>query len=238
MNCKIEENQMLLMLNSLKTCSNLKILNLSENPLKNSSKILAKTLQVMTNIEVVALNNSKIGHSGFKTILQELKDKIVLKGLYLSGNEISDEGMAQTKTLLASDFKELKTLHLVNNNITEKGGSYFSVFLKLHTRLENLRLGNNKLKGKGIYYVLVEINGINQLNALDVGNNEIGDDGALEIEKFLNRYQKLAYLNVMNNEISEESIISIRNILKKQSTHCKINVFGNNANDFYPKMHC
>jgi len=231
MKCDIEQDQMPLILNSLKTCENIKFLNLSENLVKGYCESLTETLKVLKQIEVIGLNNCQIGLQGIVDILQVLKDKTCLKELYLAGNEIGDDGIKEIKNQFSSKFRGLKALNLVNNKITEKSVVFLYFFLKTKPELQYLRLGHNKLKALGVEWVLKAFSGQGKLNDFDVGNNEIGDEGSKCIEKFLMKYPNLLYLNVMKNEISEERIVSILNILKKQSTPCKINVFGNKAKD-------
>ena len=202
MNSNIEKSQMPQILESLKTCSNLKVVNLSGNYLKSSSISVAQMLKSLTFIEVVALNNSLIGTKGIHNILNALKDKPCLKELYFAGNEIGDEGMKKVNNFFAYEFKGLRALSLVNNNITEVGAKSLSCFLQSKTQLQYLRLGNNKLKATGVYVILSVFIGKGQLNDFDVGNNEIGDEGSNHILFFLNQQHNLKYLNIKNNGIS------------------------------------
>ena len=140
MKSNIEESQLPQILESLKTCINLKVVNLSENSLKSCGSYVTPMMKALTFIEVVALNNSLIGSKGIHNILNALKDKPFLKDLYLSGNDIGDEGMKNLKNFFYSEFKGFRALSLVNNNITEDGAKFLSFFLKSKTQLQYLRL--------------------------------------------------------------------------------------------------
>ena len=150
MKSNIETDQMPIILESLKTCKNIKFLNLSENCLKNNSNCLASTLKELNFIEVAALNNCLIGQKEISNILTELKDKLFIKELYLSGNEIGDEGMKYMKNNLTNEFVGLRALNLAENNIYIQGAEFLSHFLKSKFQLQYLRLGNNKIRAKGL----------------------------------------------------------------------------------------
>ena len=90
MKCQIDCEQISILLESIKTCENLKFINLSENPLNYNNCLtdLTQTLTFLEHIELVALNNCNIGTKGFCMILQVLKDKSHMKDLYLANNDI------------------------------------------------------------------------------------------------------------------------------------------------------
>ena len=242
MKSKINNNQMLSILDSLTTCSNLKVLNLSKNSLKHCYSALANMLKTLQFIEVVALNNCQIGPNRIPFILQALKDKNCLKELYLSGNEIGDEGIKNLNYLFPDEFTSLRALNLSYNNITENGAEFLSNFLRSKSQLEYLQLSYNKLRAKGVYYILSACSKIDKLKDFDLANNEIGNEGSIHIELYVMKIKNLMNLNVMNNEISEERMIAIQMLLNKQSTICKTNAFnidfkkGNNQEYFNMNM--
>ena len=226
MKSNIDQDQILLILESLKTCINLKSLNLSENTLNLSLKPLIETLKHLKSIAVLALNNCQIGSKGFNSLLLALSEIPDLEELHLASNDFDDSNIQHLKTKYKYKFFGLKALNLSNNKITKDGAEFLKMFIEDKSQLRYLRLGNNNLGDEGIRWITEGLKNGSQ-NDFDISKKGFSEKGSKCLESFLRKSPYISYLNLERNNISLDRMNNIINIVKENKCPCTILVSGN-----------
>jgi len=138
---------------------------------ENKNEILLKELNKKYNLNIIDLKVDK---------------------LELNSKNIGDEGL---ECLCKIEFKELKTLDLNNNNISNIKALENAKFPKL----EILDLGNNKISDINIFQKV----DFKELKELFLKNNKISDINILEKVNF----KELKILNLHKNDINDLKVL-------------------------------
>ena len=132
-----------------------------------------------------------------------------LKGLDLSSNRITGEGVKYITSALINNNCKLNSLELKENDITDKGVEHLTkALINNNCKLNSLGLEWNKITDKGAEHLTKAlINNNCKLNSLGLGMNEITDKGVKDLTKALiNNNCKLNSLGLGTNGITDKGV--------------------------------
>ena len=133
-------------------------------------------------------------------------------------NFISSEGLKDVR---------ISTLHILNDNITEKGAITLAKLLKGNMTLQQLTVRGNSI-GEGGATALAEMLKENRtLQQLDVSHNSIGEGGVTALAEMLKENGTLQQLNVSVNSIGDEGATALAEMLKENMALQQLDVGGN-----------
>ena len=99
---------------------------------------------------MLVLKNNKISAVGALILAKALHKNATLTELYLTQNEISDDGVKFLAEALETNNNRLQQLGLGWNTITDQGAEHLAKMLKENTRLRGLGLFNNEIGDRGV----------------------------------------------------------------------------------------
>lgn len=231
-------NNMISLLNLLKTNTSLQTLNISSNIIheENSINILADLLTQNTTLTDLNISGTDVayknmsGISILKKLCINLKSNNTLTKLDLGYNYIDDNDLTSLINSLNplnpfSINNSLSILHLNNNQIhiskaskllTNKNIIELDLSSDFISSVDDMKIFCNELKKN------------NTLTALYLDNCKIDDEMASELCETLKTNSSLTTLSLKNNLISDGKIIS--DLIKVNSTLTNLDLFNNSLN--------
>ena len=141
---------------------------------------------------------------GYKHLLMSKRDKMKLRHLDLSSNNIGDEG-ARHLSQSIHDMRELRHLDLSSNNIGDEGAKYLLPLRGYGMReLRHLDLSSNNIGDEGAMYLSESNRFTRELRYLDMSSNSIGDKGAKCLSESLHKKKNFRHLDLSRNNIGDE----------------------------------
>ena len=150
------------------------------------AKAIATALTDNTNLEVLYLNENKIGVEGAKAIAQVLETNKTLKLriLGLNKNNIGDEGVKAIAQVLEKNTI-FDSLYLNENIIGDEGAKAIAHELERNTTLRNLQLSMNKIGMKGATALVTALIQNTTLIVLDLVMPDITDEQYKILKKII-----------------------------------------------------
>ncbi len=198
---KLSEHEAKILLQGLSSCSDLKILNLDNNPIGlHGARALGEAIKSLTKLEQLGIMN--VGrNSGI--IMKGIKNNYKLKSLNLKKN-ILDLGCFK---LLGKSTKhdQLVQLILTNTRIHKlQGAQFLSEGLKHCPKMQILDLSSNELDSNDIQLLSTGIATCSDLISLDLSTNNFDSFGACDLAKGINGFSNLRSINVKDNNIGSK----------------------------------
>ena len=183
-------------------------------------------IKCVQQISLINLYHNNIGSLGCVEILKLFDNtNCQLRGLNLSVNNITGEGVKQLSNILVSS--QLSSLNLCQNNIADEGVKQLSDVLA-NSQLSRLDLSVNNITDEGVKQLSsVLVN--SQLSSLDLGYNNITDEGVKQLSSVLANSQ-LSRLDLSENSITDEGVKQLSNVLAN-SQLSSLNLSENNIAD-------
>ena len=170
------------MAKALKTNKTLTSFNISYNEIKDAgAKALAMSLEKNQTLKYLDLSFTGIKNEGVEAVIT----KAALKSLFLSSNEIGDEGVKALVKALETN-KTLTTLDLRNNKIKDAGAKALAMSLKYNTTLTTLNLDSNEIGTEGAIALAEALETNKTLTTLNLDRNKIGTEGIKALAKLTN----------------------------------------------------
>ena len=154
-----------------------------------------------------------------------------LLDLDLSGNQITDAGVASLSEALKQSTCQLTTLYLIANQITDDGVASLSEALKQSTcQLTSLVLAVNQITDDGVASLIEALKQSTcQLTTLDLAVNTITDDGVASLIEALEQSTcQLTTLVLGDNKITDDGVASLSEALKQSTCQLTTLVLGDN----------
>ena len=171
-----------------------------------------------------AVNRLSLLHCGLEAqcVQPHIRVLVSTKLLYLnlSGNKITDAGVASLSEALKQSTCQLTTLKLAFNQITKDGVASLREALKQSTcQLTTLDLCANQIKDDGVVSLSEALKQSTcQLTTLHLTCNQIGDVGVASLSEALKQSTcQLTTLYLIGNQITDDGVASLSEALK-QST--------------------
>ena len=164
----------------------------------------------------MTLEGNNIRERGAQHIADVLQSTSIVHTLILSGNKgVSDTGaffIAESLKLNTS----LRTLWLLQCDITAEGTKFISGALEINTSLKVICLANNKLDDTGVGYLANALKQNNSLKELHLGASEMTDRGLELLAVALTVNKSLQLLDLCPNYgISEAGVSTLTEHLKR-----------------------
>ena len=242
-------------LQSLRTISTLKHLNLDNNQItEEAGEALASVILHNTGLEELDLSRNSLGE-GLLNVAKALKHISSLKFLDVGNNKISKEvsdelSLAITANKCLEDLSlfntylqfsaivilqslttisKLKFLNMNNNEITKEAGEALASAILHNKELEELYLSGNNL-GEGLLNVMKALQHITSLRILSLGNNKISKEVSCELALAVKSNKQLQKLWLYNSNIQLSAIIILQS-LSNISTLKYLNINNNHITE-------
>lgn len=140
--------------------------------------------QNQERLETLHLNDVWSGDVGTKHLGSILEKLPNLTELVLEGNEIGDDGIIDHLAPNLHHVKDLQTLSLADNQLTEKSAKALFGALKALPDLQTVNLNNNKIGDEGAKKwanIIDEEKSVRDLKTIFLQHNSIGDHGAIAL---------------------------------------------------------
>ena len=184
---------------------------------------------------VCAVNRLSLLSCGLKAecVQPHIRVLVSTKLLYLdlSGNQITDAGVASLSEALKQSTCQLTTLDLAVNKITDDGVASLSEALKQSTcQLTTLGLAVNQITDDGVASLSEALKQSTcQLTTLDLAVNKITDDGVASLSEALKQSTcQLTTLDLAVNKITDDGVASLSEALKQSTCQLTTLVLGDN----------
>ena len=218
----------------------LRLMDLSDNKLgPELGNIILPGMTINYSLTNMNLSNNGLGKS-VKIIAEALSSILTLTTLNLSKNNLGpEEGILIAEGLGLND--SLDTLDISNNNLGEQGGIAISTAFEKNTTLTELNISNNGLGYTGLgkfLFMLCELKSTCKLTELDISMNEFIDNNKNSIHGLLlatvirvnTSLKTLVFsYNMLGNK--KDIGLAIANALGKNTTltklDLKVNKLGN-----------
>ena len=171
---------------------------------------------VLGLLEIILLSRCQIGDTGFTALASACASGSLraLKTLYLTSNEIGDEGMKAFAAAMGS-LAGLTTLRLNNNKIGDEGMKAFAAASGSLEALEDLDLSGNNIGDVGMteFSRAISSGSLKTLKALYLGGNQIGDAGMTDLSRA-----------IANGSMASFDFLYIPNTFLSDATRGQLNV--------------
>ena len=198
-------------------------LYLGSNNLGIGTVKIAKSLQHITTLKVLSLDNNNIPQEASEELAVAIKSNEQLEKLWLNGNHLHSSAIVILNSL--ATITTLKVLDLSNNQMPQEAGEALASVIMHNTRLEDLYLNSNNL-GIGTMKVAKSLLHITTLRVLSLENNYIPQEACNEVALVIksNTYFKQLYLD---NNCLHSSLVLILQALQCFSNLSVISIYGN-----------
>jgi len=159
-----------------------------------ASMLLRKALSAKScnRLEVLDLNNVRVGDSGMKQMSMALALNTLLRRLDLAFNSIGPEGAQFLATALESNGY-LESVDLRDNEVGDEGAEALAAGLQHNFSLKRLQLARNGIGGRG---ALALLGAVRENSDLQVDFGASGD-GSAKLQTMMSRTPSMAGLRIM-----------------------------------------
>lgn len=222
---------------------NLKVLDLSDNALgEKGIRAAAAAFANQTSLESIAFRNVGCSVHGCAAVAELITNTQSLKSISLYNNMSGDEGAASIASLiarctsleefsmvssrvgpeggaalgqaLATGPKQLRTLNIHDNPMTEEAAEALAIAITSQPGLRILNLNDTCLTNDGVIRIasaLIDNN--EQLEELELSLNEVNPQGAEAIAAAVASKPSLSKLNLRENELEDDGALIIAKAL-------------------------
>lgn len=162
------------------------------------------------------LTGNKISNQSLSILSDGLYNNLTLVDLDLSDNYISDIGVKSLMDVLLTNKSTLQKLHLGSNGVSDLGIQYLSDMLKTNHSLTHLMLNRNYISNHGVH-LLSNVLALHNssLEVLSLSSNNLITDSSIDsLIIMLQHNETLKALDLKSCNISEISIQRLRQIIQ------------------------
>jgi len=167
---------------------------------KLASVLLRRALSEKSKnrLEVLDLNNVRVGDSGVKQLSHAVAMNYLLRRLYLAFNSIGPEGAEALGVALETNMT-LRELDLRDNEIGDEGAESFSVSLQKNFALRKLQLARNGIGQRGAFSLMGAVRENGDLH-IDFGAS---GEGSAKLQSMMSRTVSMANLSFVREAQQE-----------------------------------
>ena len=133
--------------------------------------------------------------------------------LNLYGYDIDAEAAAEIARALAQNT--ITTVYLSDNEISDEGAAAIAGALEHDSTIITLNLGGNEIGAEGAAAIAGALEHNTTITTVDLGGNEIGDEGAAAIARALEHNSTITYVDLDSNDIGDEGAAEISILVKR-----------------------
>jgi Ran GTPase-activating protein (RanGAP) involved in mRNA processing and transport len=165
------------------------------------------------------LTGNKITDQSLSILSDALYNNLTLVELDLSDNYITDLGVKILMEVLLTNKTLLKKLHLGSNNISDQGIQYLSEMLQTNHSLTHLMLNRNQISDRGVHFLANVLASYNHsLEVLSLSSNSLITDLSLKsLIIMLKQNETLKGLDIKCCNLSEISNQHLRQISREKN---------------------
>ena len=197
----------------------LKELYFDSNNLGMGTVKVAKALQCITTLKMLALSSNNIPQEALEVLALGIKSNEQLKKLWLNDNNLHSSAIVILNSL--ATVTTLTMLDLDNNQIPQEAGEPLASVILHNTRLEELYFDNNNL-GMGTVKVAKALQCITTLKMLALSNNNIPQEALEVLALGITSNEQLEKLWLGDNNLHSSAIV----ILNSLATITTLTVLG------------
>ena len=184
-------------------------LYLHSNNLGIGTVKIAKSLQHITTVKVLYLDNNNIPPEASEELALAIESNQLLKKLWISNNNLHSSAIVFLNSL--ATITTLTVLDLSNNQISHETGEALASVIMHNTRLEELYLRSNNL-GIGIVKVAKSLQHITTVKILSLSSNNIPQEASEELALAIESNQLLKKLWISNNNLHSSAIVFLNSL--------------------------
>ncbi|UJR32841.1 hypothetical protein I4U23_020303 [Adineta vaga] len=186
----------------------LESLDLRNNRISDFGVQCLASAMIHSNVKTLNLESNQITSQGAQYLAQMLKDNRTITELYLSKNDLGDQGI------------EIIANALYNETENASRQTNKQICGKYESNLQHLYLGQNNITDKGIKHLSNMLKTNRTLTWLWLTGNEISDDGVEILSNILtNSNTSIEWLFLNSNKlITDVSVDTLLNMFKRNYT--------------------
>jgi hypothetical protein len=183
-------------------------------PDQSKAEFTAKLEKIKGGHETVLIKDLKITSSRAKALAAALEQATTLKELYLSSNELGDDGVIILIKAL-EQHSSLRALELHNQEIGDDGAQVLAKHLGATSTLESLTLSTNGITDDGVEALALSLMTNTCLQTLNLSENELSDASCAILAQTIVHNMCLKQVTLEDNEdISEDGLSQVSDALK------------------------
>ncbi|CAD5126542.1 DgyrCDS14643 [Dimorphilus gyrociliatus] len=232
--CKLNEEQGKSLEKLLKTCSNLKKIDLSGNKVmgKSVNEIFEGLESSSNTLENINVGWCELNEEQGKSLGKLLKKCSNLKNIDLSYNNAMSKSMNEIFEGLESSSNTLEYVNVQFCELNEEQGKSLGKLLKVCSTLKNIDLSGNKVMGKSMNEIFEGLeSSSNTLENVNVGWCELNEEQGKSLGKLLKKCSNLKNIDLSGNKVMGKSMNEIFEGLESSSNtleyvnvlFCKLN---------------
>lgn len=212
-NCCFSPDAAILLSNSLKYLSELKLLNISNNFLSDdgASKIFQVIKYSNYKLNTINIDNCHFGYISIVKLAKSLRCLPNLLKLIISNNNIKDDGLKLLIDSFLDSNNKLTLLNIKNCNISKNGIRKLTDILQKMKYLRQLIIGSNRLENDGINNLSYNFKSESGLRNFVLNEISLSSSGARSLVSSLKLFNFLVQLNLSNNYIKDDGILAVFN---------------------------
>ena len=206
-------------------------LNLGSNNLQSSGTIkIAKSLQKVSSLTKLYINNSNITHEAADDIATVISCNIHLQELNLGSNNLQASGTIKIAKSLQK-ILSLTKLYINNSNITHEAADDIATVISCNAKLQEFNLSGNNLQKAGVIKVVKALRDISTLRKLYLSNVGITDEVADDIAAAISCNTQIEVLDISGNNFKVMGAMKIGENLQRIYTSKTLFISNNTADD-------
>ena len=209
--------------NVIKANSNLEQLNLGNNKLGPSTRIILQALKGNSKLVSLNLNSNNMTGQAADDLASVIKSNSSLEKLYLSENGLKSSAVIILQALKGNS--KLRFLDLNSNNMTGQVAEYLADVIMKNPNLEQLGLRNNKL-GQYAVLILQALMRNSKLTVLNLNKNKMTGQVAKDLAQVIKNNSNLQELYLSDNDLKSSAGVIFQALIGIK--HLKILSFTNN----------
>ncbi|XP_069807248.1 NACHT, LRR and PYD domains-containing protein 3-like isoform X2 [Dendropsophus ebraccatus] len=185
----------------LDSCTNIKVLNLSECFLDNAG--LEKLAPALQNLQNLRLDSNNLPYTSCNTLAYVIRNCQSLKILVLDNNHLSGPHFSDLMDALSCPACTLEELHLAHNDLLDASCTQLASGLRNNRSLRKLVLSHNRLSGPHFKDLMDALSSPGcRIEKLHLTGNDLQDTSCTQLASLIRTNRSLKKLVLSSNHLS------------------------------------